>query len=1393
MGDSGAEESDDGWLDDCSSDDEPPVARGRSPDARKGAPSVLAGSSAGDEGTDSRGTIESPDARETPEATDGWGVEDVELPRASADDAHHDPSVGAAEADARVGFPSNAGRKRETKATSLTDAAYLDFSVKSPWERTARAVETVARAWLRLTDRELRERSTVNDSRPDHGSRDLRCLRAVVEHDQTHWRRDPYAILLYFRDDAERPNVFFRAPRDDHDDSIATPDNDDASEQRAKHVRRSCISQRAICASEDDLSPGSVGVQRWFGAGREAPFAVVEPLRANAHSSVASVSRTFADVDEATAAKAAVAVAFAAAGVPSHWPVLAPVLGPARRAFVGRTGDDDANTFGGWSVRYETDSLEGVAAERAAARTVFGLCDVLRAQLAALHGALVAETLAAEAKVTARLAFTLARNRRRRCRRKKNDAVSRGRSDATTRIEDESASSSSSSSSSSSTGGSSSESEDEDVRAGEAFLAVAGGGVPPRMKEKRTPEGADDVVGAARKKNGFKNANLRWDDDAPWAPWAAIPDPWRRVEVHATYRQVPLADLKQLKGGLSLEAAPEWTVRAVPRGAAESTSESSPGVFVTGGFFGDQSSGGAGPDAVDDGACSDDARGVAGGGARGSGGDAGGTERGLAELYYLLSRSVGTRAARDADTMGRLASAEFWDDEVATGVSPPPRAPPESVVQDVLRDIFSAEGKGGHGKGANERAFEDDAVARVFSRERNSLFPNPARSAPPDSLLSRVALHALVFGNARAVATLWRRFVREIRFAHWDRGVALPRTGGVGFEASRRRFFGARSGVPEDHHSEKKEAEDPEEAAYRDECVDVRACLVHQKIQLIDACIRRRKQKSVDEYERSDAARERRDRDARDVFFSGGWDDVGGGWDDAVGDGTDTTTFVDAVSAISSSRRTNTKEKQTKPKSVVDDDIDLVALLGAAGPAAAETSRKTQKTQPDSVVSDAIDDGFETASDGGDDEGLAVDEEDDETFGGPSRAPEGAKKTHPDGLRLLKPPHRLMRVPQTQPPPLFTEDTAREREAAMHALGDTPEGRALRVRLQSDQLVSDMSAFKAANPGSCLADFVRWHSPRDWIEEEEREETRNGDSDAKNKRPRPGKLSARMGSANNTWKTLWRDAPIVPASRQKPLFDPIREGENALEYLDTAPPPEIFAQILAAAAAAVGDAYAETFFVSSTGEDANDEFATDAPSREALTRAHAMASRVLSRACPYEAEYAAVAGELQRAERAVARSLALKKRMPGVSRELRESLLRLAAEDEARADAEHAEATEEQSSVNADAAHDPHASRTSQTPPPRPPPRAVETVLRRTHPERRGGSALAALLPREKKERKKNARGFRGIEPGADASESAAHAEYVVRVGGGHAQTHRAHAFVAPCFLRVSSAVAYQY
>ena len=38
-----------------------------------------------------------------------------------------------------------------------------------------------------------------------------------------------------------------------------------------------------------------------------------------------------------------------------------------------------------------------------------------------------------------------------------------------------------------------------------------------------------------------------------------------------------------------------------------------------------------------------------------------------------------------------------------------------------------------------------------------------------------------------------------------------------------------------------------------------------------------------------------------------------------------------------------------------------------------------------------------------------------------------------------------------------------------------------RTRLQSGGLLqADMAAFKAANPTCQLADFLRWHSPKDW-------------------------------------------------------------------------------------------------------------------------------------------------------------------------------------------------------------------------------------------------------------------------------------------------------------------------
>jgi len=78
----------------------------------------------------------------------------------------------------------------------------------------------------------------------------------------------------------------------------------------------------------------------------------------------------------------------------------------------------------------------------------------------------------------------------------------------------------------------------------------------------------------------------------------------------------------------------------------------------------------------------------------------------------------------------------------------------------------------------------------------------------------------------------------------------------------------------------------------------------------------------------------------------------------------------------------------------------------------------------------------------------------------------------------------------------------------------------------SASLLSDMESFKAANPTGKLEDFIRWYSPRDWIE--------NTEDDCKK-----GQLSTRMLIPGNTWQVVWETAKPVPARRQVFNFNDI--------------------------------------------------------------------------------------------------------------------------------------------------------------------------------------------------------------------------------------------------------------
>ncbi|KAG7311267.1 hypothetical protein JYU34_002298 [Plutella xylostella] len=122
-------------------------------------------------------------------------------------------------------------------------------------------------------------------------------------------------------------------------------------------------------------------------------------------------------------------------------------------------------------------------------------------------------------------------------------------------------------------------------------------------------------------------------------------------------------------------------------------------------------------------------------------------------------------------------------------------------------------------------------------------------------------------------------------------------------------------------------------------------------------------------------------------------------------------------------------------------------------------------------------------------------------------------------------------IPKTQEPPPRTEDQVAEDAALLEAQGGGARGSALRARLLSASLLSDMEAFKAANPGAELCDFCRWYSPRDW-------------------RPEGGgALGERMLLPGNPWSEAWAVARPVPAARQRRLFDEQREAQQLLQWL----------------------------------------------------------------------------------------------------------------------------------------------------------------------------------------------------------------------------------------------------
>uniref|UniRef100_A0AC35U3N6 Rab3 GTPase-activating protein catalytic subunit n=1 Tax=Rhabditophanes sp. KR3021 TaxID=114890 RepID=A0AC35U3N6_9BILA len=145
------------------------------------------------------------------------------------------------------------------------------------------------------------------------------------------------------------------------------------------------------------------------------------------------------------------------------------------------------------------------------------------------------------------------------------------------------------------------------------------------------------------------------------------------------------------------------------------------------------------------------------------------------------------------------------------------------------------------------------------------------------------------------------------------------------------------------------------------------------------------------------------------------------------------------------------------------------------------------------------------------------------------------------GICLFNNPDQIMYVPLTQNNAPLTED---QFEDQMNMI--TSNGGEDKLHSQIDVLKSDMQAFKAANPECSIEDFVRWHSPSDWLQ------TEDG----------IGKLSDRMTGESNLWQLTWNNCKPIPVSQQPRLFNDTKEALKILDSFERISLKELSAYIL---------------------------------------------------------------------------------------------------------------------------------------------------------------------------------------------------------------------------------------
>jgi len=125
-------------------------------------------------------------------------------------------------------------------------------------------------------------------------------------------------------------------------------------------------------------------------------------------------------------------------------------------------------------------------------------------------------------------------------------------------------------------------------------------------------------------------------------------------------------------------------------------------------------------------------------------------------------------------------------------------------------------------------------------------------------------------------------------------------------------------------------------------------------------------------------------------------------------------------------------------------------------------------------------------------------------------------------------------------------------------------------RFQQPKLISDMSAFKAANPSASLEDFTRWYgnpaNPLDDYDELIPDDTTVTGAyyeSAAKKLDRASEAMKVLVAVRDFWASSWEQAPAISAAEQKPLFDYTSTVEIAIDYLEQLHPASLLNQVIA--------------------------------------------------------------------------------------------------------------------------------------------------------------------------------------------------------------------------------------